>query len=197
MSVVDSIRNPDGIWINTNCFREEGLSFQKNKYYTPEAWGSPAWVEYWNEQLRRCKEGYSVGGACITGHHYFYLNFTNIMLTKDKGDENVVKDIKKTSGSKVSVCPDFWDGDYNYFHALDIARNGCTREYFDSLNLGLTVQDRFLTGGYHMIIGKARRKGFSYKSASICTNIYNTEPDSLVIIGAFDKKFLYPVVQWV
>jgi len=192
MSAVDSIRNSDGIWINTNCFREEGLSFQKNKYYTPEAWGSPAWVEYWNEQLRRCKEGYSVGGAYITGHHYFYLNFTNIMLTKDKGEEKVVKDIKKTSGSKVSVCPDFWDGDYNYFHALDIARNGCTREYFDNLNLGLTVQDRFLTGGYHMIVGKARRKGFSYKSAAICTNIYNTEPDSLVIIGAFDKKFLYP-----
>lgn len=192
MSAIDAIRNKEGIWINTNCFREEGLSFQKNKYFTPEAWGSPAWVDYWNEQLRRCKDGYSVGGAYITGHHYFYLNFTNIMLTKDKGDESVVKDIKKTKGSKVSVCPDFWDGDYNYFHALDIARNGCSREYFDNLKLGLSLQDRFLTGGYHMIVGKARRKGYSYKNAAICANTYNSIPDSLVIIGAFDKKFLYP-----
>lgn len=192
MSQINAIRNKEGIWINTECFREEGLSFQKNKYYTPEAWGSPAWVEYWNEQLKRCKEGYSVGGAYITGHHYFYLNFTNIMLTKDKGDENVIKDIKKTKGSKVSVCPDFWDGDYNYFHALDIARNGCTRDYFDNLKLEVRIQDRFLTGGYHMIVGKARRKGFSFKSAAICANTYNTIPDSLVIIGAYDKKFLYP-----
>ena len=167
MSQVNAIRNKEGIWINTECFREEGLSFQKNKYYTPEAWGAPAWVDYWNEQLRRCRDGYTVGGAYITGHHYFYLNFTNIMLTRDKGDENVVKDIKKTKGNKVSVCPDFWDGGYNYFHALDIARNGCTREYFDNLRLEVSLQDRFLTGGYHMIVGKARRKGYQQPHSEI------------------------------
>jgi hypothetical protein len=178
MSQVDAIRNKEGIWINTNCFREEGLSFQKNKYFTPEAWGSPAWVDYWNEQLRRCRDGYTVGGAYITGHHYFYLNFTNIMLTKDKGDESVVKDIKKTKGSKVSVCPDFWDGDYNYFHALDIARNGCSREYFDNLKLGLSLQDRFLTGGYHMIVGKARRKGYQQPHSEIVMT-----PDGINTMG--------------
>ena len=192
MSQVNAIRNPDGIWINTQCFREEGLNFQKNKYYTPEAWGSPAWVDYWKEQLRRCKEGYSVGGAYITGHHYFYLNFTQIMLTKDKSNENVIATGKKAKASKQAVCPDFWDGDYNYFHALDIASEGCTSEYLEGLHLDVKILPKYLSGGYHMIVGKARRKGYSYKNAAICANIYNAIPDSLTIIGAFDKKFLYP-----
>lgn len=189
----DAIRNPEGIWINTECFREEGLAFEKNKYYTPEAWGSPAWMEYWQEQLKRCREGYTVGGAHITGHHYFYLNFTQIMLTKEKGnDEQVIKYGKKNKASKTAVCPDFWDGDYNYFHCLDIASNGCTEEEYDKLRLNVVLDPKYLGGGYHMIVGKARRKGYSYKNAAICANIYNSVPDSLVIIGAYDKKFLYP-----
>jgi hypothetical protein len=43
-----------------------------------------------------------------------------------------------------------------------------------------------------MIVGKSRRKGYSFKNAAICTNIYNTIRKSLTLIGAFDKKFLYP-----
>ena len=73
-----SVRNRDGIWINTNLFREEALHFEKYGYYCPHTWGSPAWKEYWDEQIRRCVEGYCTGGACITGYHYYYLNFTRI-----------------------------------------------------------------------------------------------------------------------
>ena len=43
-----------------------------------------------------------------------------------------------------------------------------------------------------MIVGKSRRKGYSYKDGAICANVYNTQRKAQVIIGAFDKKFLYP-----
>ena len=112
---IDAVRNPDGIYINTQCFREEGLHFMKHKYYTPDPWGSPGWRDYWKVQLDRCTNGYSTGGVRITGHHYFYLNFAQIQISEEIS-EKVAKKKKK--------MPDFWDGDYNYYWSLEIARYG-------------------------------------------------------------------------
>ena len=205
---VNAVRNPDGHWINTQCFREEGLHFMKHGYYCPDPQGSPGWMDYWTEQRRRCIEGYSTGGVKITGHHYNYLNFSPMQK---------VEIIRGKVGRKISGFPDFWDGDYNYFWSLDIARYGILdlgltteaeneiiatlpseekakelKRLLETLHLEVTIAPDFLTGGFHVIVGKARRKGYSYKNGAICANIYNTVPDSLTIIGAFEKKYLYP-----
>ena len=118
------IRNENGKWINSNIFRQEAIKFQKNKTYTTAPFGTPDWMEYWEEQLKRCISGYEVreeDGRIhkITGHHYFYLNFTQIQIVEENGedDESAVAE-KKTQN------PDFWDGDYDYFWSLEIARNG-------------------------------------------------------------------------
>jgi hypothetical protein len=188
---MSSIRNPDGYWINTQCFREEAQHFLKYRYYCPDPSGSYAFEEYWDEQLKRCIEGYSVGGVRITGHHYFYLNFCPIRLTKDSYDQGVTK-TKSKGTKKVLSLPDFWDGDYEYYHIIDIAKNGISQKELKKLRLTYIIKDTDLEGGLNVIVGKARRKGFSYKNAAVCANIYNTVPDSLTIIGAFDKKYLYP-----
>nr|MCK4930287.1 hypothetical protein [Nanoarchaeota archaeon] len=108
---LDAIRNADGIWINTQIFREEAIHFSKYGYYCADPPGSPGYFEYWDEQTKRCKEGYSVGGVFITGDHYAYLNFYPIIKV----------DLSNTSDSKVASkiedMPDFWDGDYNYYWA--------------------------------------------------------------------------------
>lgn len=179
----DFIRNPEGIWINTKPFVQEGLNFMKNKYYCPDPPGSPAYKEYWDEQLDRCINGYSVGGVKITGHHYNYLNFTQIQ---------VVQEINGRVAKKIKKMPDFWDGDYNFFWCKEIARYGINPEDLKTLQLGVTIDPAYLNGGYHMIVGKSRRKGYSYKNAAICANNYNTVRNSISIIGAFDKKYLYP-----
>lgn len=179
---VDSIRNPDGIWVNVAPFSEAARHRLKYGYYCEAPWGSPDWYSYWTEQERRCKEGYSVGGAYITGDHYFYLNFCQIKLSDNK---------KEAKGlDKTETFPHFWDYDYNYFHFLKIARYGTTPEDLKALQLELTPT--FLDGGYHMIVGKARRRGFSYKNAAICANRYNFTRNSITLIGAFEKKYLYP-----
>lgn len=237
------IRNENGKWINSNIFRQEAIKFQKNKTYTTAPFGTPDWMEYWEEQLKRCISGYEVreeDGRIhkITGHHYFYLNFTQIQIVEENGedDESAVAE-KKTQN------PDFWDGDYDYFWSLEIARNGLftkntqvpstpeerkewnalqkqlrilkkelknntkgNKEYEDLKKkrdhiskrvlhrLGLRVKPHldYLDGGYHMIVGKSRRKGYSYKDGAICANVYNTQRNAQIIIGAFEKKFLYP-----
>ena len=83
------IRNENGKWINSKIFREEALKFQKNKTYTAAPYGTPDWMEYWETQLDRCIKGYSVFEEDgtehkITGHHYFYLNFTQIQIVLEK-----------------------------------------------------------------------------------------------------------------
>ena len=236
------IRNENGKWINSKIFREEALKFQKNKTYTAAPYGTPDWMEYWETQLDRCIKGYSVFEEDgtehkITGHHYFYLNFTQIQIVLENEDD------ESSVAEKITQNPDFWDGDYDYFWSLEIARNGLftkntqvpstpeerkewnalqkqlrilkkelknntkgNKEYEDLKKkrdyiskrvlhrLGLRVKPHldYLDGGYHMIVGKSRRKGYSYKNGAICANVYNTQRNAQIIIGAFEKKFLYP-----
>lgn len=231
---MSSIRDENGKWLDSSIFRKEALHFMKNGYYCPDPVGSPSYINYWQEQLKRCKEGYEVDGVKITGHHYFYLNFTEIEVAEAKGAK-VAKKVRK--------MPDFWDGDYDFFWSLEIAKNGLytddtlvpstleeretffkyqnqldelieyygkdadkkqefieikekrdkiSKKVLDRLKLRVTPDYDWLDGGHHLIVGKSRRKGYSYKNAAICANIYNTERNSLTLIGAFDKKYLYP-----
>ena len=138
------------------------------------------------------------------------MNFIQINVTKQLGGR---------TGRKILKTPDFWDGDYNFFWTLDIARNGVLNEdaqiidqhekdlilklskekqdeavikAVENLKLHVRIHPEYLRGGYGVIVGKARRKGYSFKNAAICVNKYNTIRESLCIIGAFDKKYLFP-----
>lgn len=216
------VRDSLGKWLNSSVFREEAIKFIKTKNYCTAPKGSPDWVTYWTEQLRRCIEGYSIvqkDGSIvkITGHHYFYLNFTQIQ---------VVKKLKNSKASrKISINPDFWDGDYEYFWCLEIAKSGVLNQesqvyeflteeerlkleneefseeelanlkediLYSRLRLRSKPHPDYLDGGNHMIVGKARRKGYSYKNGGISVNTYNTVRKAQIIISAFEKKFLYP-----
>ncbi len=230
------IRDSNGKWIDSSVFRQEAIKFQKNGSYCTAPMGTPDWLTYWEEQQSRCELGYEVDGHKVTGHHYMYLNFTQIQIVEEEDDDSVV-------ANKITQQPDFWDGDYNYFWALEIAKNGlCTKnsqvtstpqervtwialnkklkaikkkdrnryrnneEYIkikeerDTISLAVLKRVSlmmsphldYLDGGYHMIVGKSRRKGYSYKNGAICANTYNTVRKAEVIIGAHEKKFLYP-----
>lgn len=155
------------MFVNTQLFREAALHYKKYGRYCDDPPGSPGYYAYWSEQLRRCIEGYSVGGQRVTGDHYHYLNFCRIKLTESKRGDGVIK--KQTQG-KVVNFPDFWDGDHFYYTHLEKA-----------------AQE-----GKHLILAKARRKGYSYKNSAKAANTYNTVPNSLTLLCAHDKKFLYP-----
>lgn len=209
--IKNKIRDENNKWIDSSVFRQEAIRFMTTGRYCAELPGTPAYMEYWNEQLERCKNGYSVKGHKITGNHYSYLNFSQIQV--------VVQAKGTRAAKKTTRCPDFWDGDYDYYWAMEIAENGLfteraqattkeEKERYLTLSeeeqkeekqrvlkrLGLRVipHPEYLDGGNHLIVGKSRRKGYSFKNADVCKNTYNTVRNSLCIIGAFDKKYLYP-----
>lgn len=171
--------------VNTNLFREEAIKFEKTGRYCDDPPGTSEYFKYWKEQQRRCLYGYSVGGMRITGNHYFYLNFCRIKLTRE--DNINEKVTKKKIGKKIITFPDFWDGDYEFFWIVEIAKNGINPEELKSLHLENVPLS--IDGGKHVMVVKARRKGFSFKDAGISANKYTHEPKSLTIIGAYEYGY--------
>lgn len=100
------------LFLNTSYFSEAANYFKKHGFYTSAPEGTYAYQEYWDEQDRRCKEGYTVGGTRITGEHYAYLNFGRIKVTSGTG---------KTA-RKYDDFPKFTDMDYYYYHELEQAK---------------------------------------------------------------------------
>ena len=102
-------------------FRQRAMYFQKHGRYTdlfPNYNKTSEYYKFWEEEANRCKYGYvrESDGEWITGYHYFYLNYTPIMKTVVIGDEN---DGGAVRAERIFDFPDFWDGDYMFFHYVE------------------------------------------------------------------------------
>jgi hypothetical protein len=145
-------------FINTREFSREAQNFLKHGTYTNAPVGSYEYKSYWEEQHKRCMEGYSVGGVHIPGRYYDYLNFTQIKAR-----------VKTESGRerRITTFPSFLDIDYYYYVECEKA----------------------MDEGTGMIVGKARRKGFSFKNAQMCKYDYSFHRDSTSVIGAYLDEY--------
>lgn len=172
-------------FVNTDLFRDAARHFERHGYYCNAPEGTREWEEYWDEELRRCREGYSVGGVRITGNHYFYLNFSRIKLVKETEEITA-----RRSGSKVWGFPAFWDWDYNYFHLLEIARHGISEEDYRQLDLDVKIRRDHLVGGKHVVVVKGRRQGYSHKAGSMLARQYAQERRSKCYAMASEWEYL-------
>lgn len=150
-------------FVNTQYFREAALSFKKNGgFYTRAPRGSKDYIEFWDEEEGRCKNGYKVGDLWIPGRHYFALNYCPMMKVPNEvlfyKDGSPRRDFKGTV-EKVLELPNFWEVDYEWWNYKHIARRGGTFN-------GITSP-----GGEHMVCVKVRQAGFSYKEA--VDGVYN------------------------
>jgi hypothetical protein len=143
-------------YVNTRYFSEAAIHFQKHGCYTFAPEGHPEYVEYWNEEERRCKEGYTVGDLYITGKMYFFLNYT--IMSRLKTKEEYEKD--KTSKMVVSM-PRFWEMSYEYWTIKYIQQHGATPEEIVKYNIPY-FQSQGYEAGKHLALLKTRRGGFSY-----------------------------------
>lgn len=155
-------------FVNTAQFSYTARDFKKQgDRYCLAPVGSKEWVQWWEEEERRCSQGYSVGGLWIPGRHYHYLNFAPIMKVDDavamkmyrEARSKVDGKMNKTVSDRIMGFPRFYEIDYEWYRFKDIAWNGGT---FMGVNS---------TGGKHMVCGKTRGAGFSYKEAQ--DGVYN------------------------
>ena len=152
---------------NTDKFRQAALTFQKTGKYCAYPNNTQEYFAYWDQETDRCLNGYTAeDGDWISGYDYFYLNYCPIQRIVNHID-TVNGKIKVTRKRELEF-PDFWDYDAYFFYAVEDAE----------------------TVGKHMCVLKSRRKGFSYKAASMCCRNYYLIPGSKSYVYASNKQYL-------
>ncbi len=181
---------------NTRYFSEAAIAFKRDGVYCKAPKGHPEYKLFWETQKHRCLFGYQVGDLRITGRHYWYLNFCPIkMATAKEGSgnhlfkESELKREIQAMKPKELLFPRFWEVDYNWWWAKEIAMNGMLKEDVALLQIeGLPVRD-YLTGK-NLGCLKTRRAGFSYKEAADGVWNYNFVPNSISYYFASKDDFL-------
>jgi hypothetical protein len=153
---------------NSDKFRQAAIAFQKDGVYCKAKPGSKAHDAFWTQEQERCLHGFVADdGDFITGFNYFYLNYCPIFRQR-------TKKINDASGQEVFVVegvvdfPLFYSYDAIYFHYIQECINN----------------------GKHAVVLKARRKGYSFKNASMLCRNYYFMPNSKGFVFATDKKYL-------
>lgn len=155
-------------FINSAVFSEEARHFMKYGYYTDAPIDSKDYNDYWDEQEKRCLEGYSVGGVRITGRHYFFLNFGQMLAIPI--DPNTGKPSKTR---KILTFPRFLDHQYYLSHEFE--KNFGEGQYEGNARKG-------------MVIFKARRKGITYVNCDeVLAYDFTFIPNSKCVIAAYEK----------
>lgn len=153
---------------NSDKFRQAALFFKKNGAFCLAPPGTTEYIQYWEEETKRCLEGYfAPDGDWISGYNYFYLNYCPIQRIVEKEVTNRFNK-KIIQRVKDREFADFYDYDYYFFNAVEEAEEN----------------------GKHMVVLKSRRKGYSFKCASMLCRNYYLIPESKSYAYASENEFL-------
>lgn len=166
--------NPNAQFINTELFYEVADYYRTYKQYTSYKVDSIPHRQFRRREQHRRLHGYSapclrlndgtIKEVRITGSHYNFLNYTRM----EQLDERTIKRGVTHTAKKFYDFPKFLDSQFWTFHVME----------FVELN------------GFHLLIDKTRRGGFSYMMAADSANAINVQSRKVVIHVANDKKYL-------
>lgn len=166
--------NPGDKFVNTRLFTEMADFYRKYKCYTTYREDSIPYRQLRKREEYRRKYGFSapcllqngvIKNIRITGNHYNFLNYT---MMEQLNTSTTKSSHKASVGAKFYDFSKFIDAQFWTWHCLEFAKRN----------------------GFHFIIDKTRRGGFSYMMAAKTANTLNLEPRKVVIHVAADKKFL-------
>ena len=165
---------PGDKFVNTHLFTEAADFYRKNKQYTFYKVDSIPHRQFRKREEYRRRHGFTapcllrngvVQDVRITGGMYNYLNYTMI----EQLDTTTAKStLKASTGKKKYDFPKFIDAQFWTWHIMEFAVNN----------------------GFHQIIDKTRRGGFSYIMAADSANELNLNSRKVAIHVAADKKYL-------
>ncbi len=105
------ITETKGLDFDPKPFTEVGQFKLITGRYTTFPHGGKQHRDFWQEQHRRCVEGYTVDGYRITGDHYFFLNFYQLQQ---------VQDVVVTGSGRTTAFPSFIQQQYEYYHYIEL-----------------------------------------------------------------------------
>lgn len=168
--IIVNLTNPH-IIEDADFFRQPALHYMKHGCYTflkPNSNPNSEFRKFWDEEIRRCYEGYVrySDGEWVTGYCYWFLNYCPMMVNK------LIEGTKKAI--RTESFPFFFEGIYWRFHYLHQAREA----------------------GNHAIELAKRGAGKSYGLASIMSHnlILGENEDSkkrvITVLTAYQKEYL-------
>lgn len=164
-----------GRFVNTNLFTEMSDTYLATGKYTSYKPDSIPHRQLRRRECDRRRNGY--GAPCwlneygqiedihISGDYYNYLNYTRMELTDDS---TIVIGKNSSTAEKKYGFPKFIDAQFWTHNVLQFAKDN----------------------GFHIIIVKTRRGGFSYMMAARASNAINLRKHKVFINVAADKKYL-------
>lgn len=165
---------PDDKFVNTHLFTEMADFYRKNKKYTFYKEDSIPHRQLRKREEYRRRHGFTapcllrngkIHNIRITGSHYNFLNYT---LMEQLNTATAKFGTKASVGQKHYDFSKFIDAQFWTFHVMEFA----------------------IHNGFHLIIDKTRRGGFSYIMAADSANTINLQPRKVQIHVAADKKYL-------
>lgn len=165
---------PGSKFINTELFYEVGKRYRKDKQYTSYKVDSFPHRQFRKHEQFRRKHGLekpcllmpdgSIRNVRITGAHYNFLNYVRM----EQLDESTIVRGNTNTAKKKYDFPKFFDAQFWTFHVMEFAERN----------------------GFHLLIDKTRRGGFSYIMAADSANRVNLQSRKVVIHVAADSKYL-------
>ena len=157
---------------DADYFRQPALHFMKHGCYTflrPNSNPHSEYRKFWEEEKRRCYEGYvrESDGEWITGYCYWFLNYNPMLVNM------IVKGTKRAD--RIESFPFFFEGIYWRFHylnqaklegqhAIELAKRGCAKSY--SLSSIMT---------HNLILGEADPNPETHRRRTAVLTAYEKE----------------------
>lgn len=168
--IIVDITNPH-IIEDADYFRQPAIHFLEYGCYTflkPNSNPNSEFRKHWDEEIRRCYEGYvrESDGEWITGYNYWFLNYHPMMINKlQEGKKKAIR---------VESLPFFFEGIYWRFHYLQQARDG----------------------GHHAIelakrgAGKSHTLGCIMSHNLILGESFESNKRVITVLAAYQKEYL-------
>ncbi len=157
---------------DADYFRQPALHFMKHGCYTflrPNSNPHSEYRKFWEEEKRRCYEGYvrESDGEWVTGYCYWFLNYNPMLVNM------IVKGTKRAD--RIESFPFFFEGIYWRFHylnqaklegehAIELARRQCAKSY--SLSSIMT---------HNLILGEADPNPDTHRRRTTVLTAYEKE----------------------
>ena len=107
------ITDTQGLDFDPSWFTEARDTYKRTGHYCSYRFKSKPYNDYWKEQYRRCREGYTVNGYTVTGDNYFFLNFYTLP---------VIEEGQKSGQGTKDDFPTFFVSQYVFFHYFEMAK---------------------------------------------------------------------------
>lgn len=107
------IDSTHGLDFDPAWFTQAREVYLRTGHYTQYGRNTKAYADFWDQEYYRCQDGMTVNGYTITGDHYFFLNYYQLM------DLNSAK---KAGTARQAAFPSFFVAQYIFFHYVELAR---------------------------------------------------------------------------